>query len=62
MLISGKVKSITEYKCKASDKFGKIIKGDLIEVMVLKYDDKGNQVEDREYKSNGDLKQKYMAV
>lgn len=52
------IKTERETKFKAVNKFGVLEKGDIIEVIITHYDDKGNKSERNYYNPNGTMREK----
>ncbi|MDR2292361.1 MAG: hypothetical protein LBE11_02685 [Prevotellaceae bacterium] len=53
--VKGRVKSLREISCRAVEKFGELAKGEINSHTLLKYDAKGNMIDQNDYKSDGSL-------
>jgi hypothetical protein len=56
----GNVKTVTEISWDAKDILGEVIKGNLKSKDITNYDEKGNEIDDRQYRSDGILARKYI--
>lgn len=62
MNLKGSVKSIKISAYEAADKFGEIMKTDLEYVVSYAFDEKGNEVEEIRYSSDGEIKSKEIST
>ena len=56
--LKGRVRSFSQFIYVVVDRFGNIEKGNCLDYIQIKYDEKGNRIEENEYNSDGSLKSK----